>query len=165
MVLLLHWKRATKCQPTHGHNKETEKEPGMENWPKIDLKTIFPHPGLEQMTTIARRRSQGNKRMPYLTNRLRSQLSGPENEKKLSNSPWNHGNPPLREGNDNYWSTACCDCTATLPTKRHYSRRCGRELFAVQWTFYTLRFFSPISLTFAAVLVHSLSKTYSLAAL
>ena len=32
------------------------------------------------MSTTDRRRSQGNKGMPYLTNRLRSHLSGPESE-------------------------------------------------------------------------------------
>ena len=39
------------------------------------------------------------------------------------------------------------------------------KIFALQWIFYTIRFFSPISLTFAADVVHSLSKTCSLAAL
>ena len=58
--------------------------------PKIDLKTISPDPGLEKITTIGGRRSQGYKGMPHLTNRSQSQLSGPENETKLPNSPWNH---------------------------------------------------------------------------
>ena len=47
------------------------------------------HEILKKSELLEGRRSQGNKGTPCLTNRLRSQLSEPENETKLSNSPWN----------------------------------------------------------------------------
>ena len=48
------------------------------------------------MTTTARRRSQSNKGMPYLTNRWRSHLSGPGERDKIIEESLEPRNPSVR---------------------------------------------------------------------
>ena len=118
------------------------------------------------MTTRARRRSQGNKGMPYLTNHLRSQLSGPENETnyRLSLEPLNPSVGVMTTTEARPAATLLQLCRQNGTTSG-----CAEEKFLLysEYSWHSLIFLSHLTslqgLAFAAVVVHTLSKTHFLA--